>query len=78
MICDDCGLETGTNGNHATDSFCMEAQAAELELFRTALRAARDEIQNKVPVEKRDCVLYDRINNVLGELAGGDRERKGD
>lgn len=78
MICDDCGLETRTDGNHATDAFCMEALSAELEQFTIALRSARNEIQNKIPVETRDCVLYDRINYLLGELAGSDRERKGE
>lgn len=33
------------------------------------LRRARNEIMDKVRVEVRDCELYDRINQALGELA---------
>lgn len=76
MICDDCGMNTPTNGNHFTDAECMDALKAELELFTGVLRAAREEIMQKIPFETRDCALFDRINNTLGELAGGDRERK--
>lgn len=30
MVCDDCDLETGKDGNHSTDSECMEALKGEL------------------------------------------------
>jgi hypothetical protein len=35
--CDDCGLESDRNGNHATDADCMAALRADRDRFRTAL-----------------------------------------
>jgi hypothetical protein len=74
LVCDDCGIETGRPGDHGTDVECMEALKGELELFTAVLRAAREEIMQKIPFETRDCPLFDKINNTLHELAGGDRE----
>lgn len=76
MTCDDCGMETPTQGNHFNDAECIEALKVELKLYYDVLRAAREEIMQKIPIETRDCPLFDKINNTLGELAGGDRERQ--
>lgn len=37
MICDDCDLETGTKGNHATDAECMAALTAENVRLKDAI-----------------------------------------
>lgn len=37
MMCDDCELETGTDGNHATDGDCMRAVIVEIEKLREQL-----------------------------------------
>lgn len=42
---------------------------AERDHFKILLRRARNEIMDKIRVEVRDCVLYDAINEAIGELA---------
>lgn len=63
----------GLDGDGITDPLRLEIK----EVFKSdagkewieAVREARNEIQNNIPVEKRDCVLYDQLNRLLGELA---------
>lgn len=42
MDCDDCGIETGTDGNHTTDAECMAALLAELLVEREGTRLVID------------------------------------
>jgi hypothetical protein len=37
MECDDCGLETGRDANHATDADCMAALMTDRDRYRAAL-----------------------------------------
>jgi hypothetical protein len=69
MKCDDCGCETSIDGNHPTDAACLDALLAAGVRKDGLLRRARNEIQNNIAVEVRDCPLYDEINAEIGELA---------
>jgi hypothetical protein len=39
MECDDCKLETGRDGSHATDAECMEALFADRDRYKAALES---------------------------------------
>ena len=42
MICSDCGIETGTNGDHATDAACLEALKEKLRTTESQRREYRE------------------------------------
>lgn len=61
MICDDCDIETGNEGNHATDAECMAALILERGRYKMELEAALAEKRGSPPNDEVLYKLFDEI-----------------